>query len=148
MFLKRKRLWEWKRDRQGTCGTREDVQMQRCKRKHVVTEEERLESFSVNSTNISAAPFQAKTPSVYILDSPPQNQILSNRNLSSTDQLKDRFTPSHSVKDNLRKRNLPQLNLRPFKPLALSFVSPVLPAYSPDRHKCKSSSESLCPCSS
>ena len=88
-----KRLWEWNRDRQGTCGTREDMQMQRCKRKHVVTEEERLESFSVNSTNISAAPFQAKTLSVYILDSPPQNQILSNRNLSSTDQLKNRFTP-------------------------------------------------------
>ena len=66
--------------------------MQKCKRKHVVTEEERLESFRVNSINISAAPFQAKTPSVYTLDS-PQNQTLSNRDLISTDQLKDRFTP-------------------------------------------------------
>ena len=63
--------------------------------KHVVTEEERLESLSVNSANnVSAAPFQAKTPSVYISDSPPQNQILSNRNLSPTRSTEGQIHPN------------------------------------------------------
>lgn len=95
MFLKSKRLWEWNQDLQGICEKREDVQMPRCKRKHVVTEEERLESLSVNSTNnVSAAPFQAKTGSVCISDSPPQNQILSNRNLSPTRSTEGQIHPN------------------------------------------------------